>query len=697
LLFEDDASESIAQSEHIIELSKHLRYPNAEADAYRVKAWALRKAGERDASERAFADACACATPPDLVLVRFRILCDHARVICEEAREDDLPLLARLLDRAEESSRALEHPSFSWEVRVLRALSAVARREPAALEQLDHLLADLKDAHQAEEISSHLHKEWWAWIGHARPRAEEHLRVVVEHEEKALAEVVRSLDSEQPEQQLERFCQLVKERFRAERMALVVVSDDPQKPRVMVSEGLKSTEAQELARPLLNATGEHRAIPLILGETLTPSVVEDESRSLDLVVSAAYNDGLRGRSAMVQPILGTSLPVAVLYVDRPAPNANGSFGTADCVAMAAMAQGLTAILRLTSMGRGGRRLRERLVGLAGLGRIVTRSPVMAAELARIKAMEESTVSVLITGETGTGKELLAQTVHENSPRRNGPLVAINCAAIPVSMAEAEFFGYVKGAFTDAKTDRPGLLQQASGGSLFLDEIGEMPLELQAKLLRALQEQEVRQVGGRTPHRIDVRLIAATNLDLTDEVASGRFRQDLRYRVSAFRLNLPPLRDRREDIPILVDHFMEVFRTARSIMQPLRLSREALSCCCRYAWPGNVRELENVIMVAAEFRDPKAGIIESAALPEEIRASTTDLDSGVGHSSVLEEMFQWICESGNRHVLDEIQRYAIKRAFEVDGSSFRAVARTLGMRDTSLKRLRERLKIERTPH
>ena len=233
----------------------------------------------------------------------------------------------------------------------------------------------------------------------------------------------------------------------------------------------------------------------------------------------------------------------------------------------------------------------------------------ALDVARKVARYPSTV--LVTGESGTGKELLARLVHDESPRAAAPFVAVNCGAIPESLLESELFGHVRGAFTGAVADRDGLFAEAEGGTLFLDEIGELPFPLQMKLLRALQESEVRPVGGSAARRVDVRVIAATNRELAEEVAERRFREDLYYRINVMSIHLPALRDRPEDIPALAQHFVK--RYAQSLGMPAAgISPAALSALARHAWPGNVRELENAIERALVLAG--GGTVEVSHLP-----------------------------------------------------------------------------------
>jgi len=238
-------------------------------------------------------------------------------------------------------------------------------------------------------------------------------------------------------------------------------------------------------------------------------------------------------------------------------------------------------------------LREEVAPAAGFADIVGRSPAIQTVLARVAQVAPTPTTVLLLGETGTGKELLAHAIHDRSPRRLRTLVKVNCAALPPTLIESELFGHEKGAFTGATTTRAGRFELADGGTLFLDEIAELPLELQPKLLRVLQEGEFERVGGTRTHKVDVRIVAATNRDLVREIDEGRFRGDLYYRVATFPIHVPPLRDRREDIPVLVWSIIER-RQAALGHRIDTVPRRVMDALMRYGWPGNVRELQNVI-------------------------------------------------------------------------------------------------------
>ena len=225
--------------------------------------------------------------------------------------------------------------------------------------------------------------------------------------------------------------------------------------------------------------------------------------------------------------------------------------------------------------------------------LIGESDAFQQVLKQVRIVAPSDCSVLIQGETGTGKELIAQAIHQQSARSNGPLVKLNCAAIPAGLLESELFGHERGAFTGALTQRLGRLQIAHRGTLLLDEIGELPLELQPKLLRALQEQEFERLGSSQTIRVDVRIIAATNQNLEQMVSDRQFRPDLYYRLNVFPIELPPLRNRHEDIPLLVRHFVEEY--ANRLSKPISgIPDSVMDSVCHYAWPGNIRELQNVI-------------------------------------------------------------------------------------------------------
>ncbi len=269
--------------------------------------------------------------------------------------------------------------------------------------------------------------------------------------------------------------------------------------------------------------------------------------------------------------------------------------------------------------------------------ILGKSKPMRQVFDLIRRVADSQTNVLITGESGTGKELAAKAIHFNSDRRSGPFVPVNCAAIPEALLESELFGHLKGSFTDAKGDKRGLFEEAHGGTLFLDEISELPVMLQAKLLRAIQEKEIRRVGSTKAVAVDVRIIAATNLSLTDEVKAKRFREDLYYRLNVIEIRMPPLRERREDIPLLVDAFLK--KCAEANRKAVKgIGESALALLMDYPWPGNVRELENVIERAVTLARGERVLPED--LPPAVHGSRGDkkvIDDAADRTLPLEEV------------------------------------------------------------
>jgi two-component system response regulator AtoC len=256
-------------------------------------------------------------------------------------------------------------------------------------------------------------------------------------------------------------------------------------------------------------------------------------------------------------------------------------------------------------------LRDEISSLVQTERIVGNSPAMQEVYKTIGKVAKADATVLITGESGTGKELVAEALHFNSNRRSGPMVKVSCAALPETLLEAELFGHEKGSFTGAMTQRRGRFEMADKGTIFLDEIGEMTVPTQTKLLRVLQERKIERIGSSLPIKVDIRIIVATNKDLQKQVEQSKFRDDLYYRLNVINIHMPPLRDRKEDIPSLVEHFLAKHRYSATA-QPAAISEEAIRRLMEYNWPGNVRELENVIERAVVLS--RGQIITSRELP-----------------------------------------------------------------------------------
>jgi two-component system response regulator GlrR len=343
-----------------------------------------------------------------------------------------------------------------------------------------------------------------------------------------------------------------------------------------------------------------------MGFAVTPCTTGQEAvgaakkRMFDLAITDLRlrgEDGLDVTEELLRILPG--LPIIILTAHGSIPNAveamqRGAFGYLtkpfDDKELKATIEKALAQQR---MSREIQRLKSLVKELYGLENVVARSPAMQRLFQQIAQVSDSDATILLFGETGTGKEVMARVIHANSRRSKGPFVALNCAAIPETLFESELFGHVKGAFTSALGAKRGLFQMANGGTLFLDEIGEMPLAMQVKLLRAVQEREVREVGSEITSKVDVRIIAATNKDLGEAVKQGTFRNDLYYRISVVPLFIPPLRDRRDDIPLLAQHFLKL-AVKRANKEVKGFTPAALNRLMANPWPGNVRELENAV-------------------------------------------------------------------------------------------------------
>lgn len=322
-------------------------------------------------------------------------------------------------------------------------------------------------------------------------------------------------------------------------------------------------------------------------------------------------------------------------------------------------------------------------------RLIGNSRAMQRLKKEIELVAGSDFTVLVLGETGVGKELVVHAVHSASSRAHAPLLYLNCAALPETLAESELFGHTKGAFTGAGQDRPGKFEMADGGTLFLDEIGELPLSIQPKLLRAIQEGEIQRIGSNQMVRVHVRLLAATNRDLEQEVEAGRFRADLFHRLNVYPLIVPPLRERQDDIPLLAGHFCDLTRR-RLGLGSVRLSSDALALLQQYRWPGNVRELENVLsraILKAGSQAPKGepvvvtprylgGDIGNACEPIEAPAQDINLHFSQGRNL--------------REMVENFQRDLIRNALARNKGNWAASARDLGMHRSNLHNLADRL-------
>ena len=329
---------------------------------------------------------------------------------------------------------------------------------------------------------------------------------------------------------------------------------------------------------------------------------------------------------------------------------------------AALRKAVALALTQHQLAAENRRLRHALRGRRQLTRVIGASPAFEQVLRMVEKVAPTGSTVLLTGETGTGKEVIADAIHELSPRAERRLVKVHCAAIPATLLESELFGHTRGAFTGAVREKPGLFEAADGGTIFLDELGEIPQEMQVKLLRVLQTGEVQRIGETRTRRVDVRVIAATHRDLEVEVAQGRFREDLFYRLNVIPLLVPPLRLRGDDVLLLAQRFLERERTERGRTQVEGFSPEALAALRAHAWPGNVRELENAVERAAALAEgPLIGLDD---LPEAVRGGGVAAEPALALPEAV--------------TLAEAERILIRHALDATGGNKKEAARRLGI-------------------
>jgi DNA-binding NtrC family response regulator len=322
-------------------------------------------------------------------------------------------------------------------------------------------------------------------------------------------------------------------------------------------------------------------------------------------------------------------------------------------------------------------LREQLRTRPGFGGLIGVSGKMQRVYKMVEKVSQHNYLVLILGESGTGKELVARSIHFMGVRQNKPFVPVDCSGLVPTLIESELFGYVKGAFTGAQHARTGLLESANGGTVFLDEIGDLPVDLQAKLLRALQEREIRPVGATDRVRIDLRIIAATNRDLESAIRTGGFRQDLYFRLNVVQVKLPPLRERKSDIPLLVNFFLEKFSDPQ---RPIRtISEDAMRRLMAYDWPGNVRELENAVERAVALGS--GPILHIADLPSNLQQNSSDK----------------ALDSNELTTIEEMERRCILRALRETNGDKLAAARLLGIGKTTLYRKLKQYGTESLPN
>jgi two-component system response regulator AtoC len=380
------------------------------------------------------------------------------------------------------------------------------------------------------------------------------------------------------------------------------------------------------------------------------------TKDVDVIITDLNMKGMTGLELCQRVVLDRpDIPVLVLTAFGSFETAVGAIraGAYDFVTKPVEIEALAIAVRRAAEHRALRRQLERLTEVVantrGRGDLIGASPAMQQVYQMIDQVSATDATVLITGESGTGKEVVARAIHDRSRRKDGPFVALNCAAVPEQLLESELFGHAKGAFTDAKQSRHGLFQQASGGTLFLDEVGDMALTTQPKLLRALQERKVRPVGAEAEITTDVRLVTATNRDLEDMVEDKRFREDLYYRINVIHIPLPPLRTRGGDVLLLAQHMLRHYATVLD-KKVLGLSAAAAERMLAYEWPGNVRELGNCIeraVALAHFDE-----VQVEDLPEKIRTQQTRRSTSMSGTNLPELVS-----------LEEVERQHVLRVLE----------------------------------
>jgi DNA-binding NtrC family response regulator len=483
---------------------------------------------------------------------------------------------------------------------------------------------------------------------------------------------------------------------------ILIVDDDPTQRRLM------RAVCEKAGYPVLQAESGENALQLLQGE---------QGQDVALVMLDLRMPGLGGMETLKRAkSYRDDLPVIVLTAQGGIDTVVEAMqnGAADFFVKPASPErvivSINNALNLSTLKGEVSRLKRKRDGAMGFADLIGAS----AALKNVQRLGEraaaSNIPILISGESGVGKEMIARAIQGSSERAGRPFITVNCGAIPANLVESILFGHEKGSFTGAHQKHIGKFQEADGGTIFLDEVGELPADMQVKLLRVLQENEVDAIGSKRPTKVDVRVISATNRDLAEEVKAGRFREDLYYRLNVFPVHIPPLRERVEDVPALVDHFIQRYN-AEERRDVRGVQHEVLAVLMRQPWPGNVRQLENTIfravvlaetpyltardfpLLAAEFE--AAGVDMGPPVLDDIRASATEAPAPAaprplaGNSSTAFENVDVFDRDGHLRTLEAIERDLIQLAIDTYDGRMSEVARRLGMgRSTLYRKLRE---------
>jgi two-component system, NtrC family, response regulator AtoC len=459
--------------------------------------------------------------------------------------------------------------------------------------------------------------------------------------------------------------------------------DEMSERRVLVGEDDGSV--RDVLAQLLTGAG-YQVLTASSGQESLDLLTSDESERPDLALLDIKMPGMDGITILQRMLdQGVDVPVILMtgYTTASLAIRAMQMGAADYLTkpfnLNEVLTDVEKVLQYEELKRGQNQQLAAQPKIDPSERIVGASPDMVKIFKTIGRVARTPATVLVTGETGTGKELMAEAIHNASDRRNGPLIKVNCAALPETLLESELFGHEKGSFTGAITQHKGRFEAANKGTIFLDEVGEMTLGTQKKLLRVLQEREFERVGGNVPVKVDVRVLAATNRTLRDEVPSGRFREDLFYRLNVIAIHMPPLRERLEDVPALVNYFLDKHRYSSASI-PTRITEEAMTILMGYEWPGNVRELENIIQRAVVLSRGNIITPDHVIFHNELNRFVLDVEQKVRSNTSLDE------------ILREVKRETLLAALRLNDHDSQRAGMRLGLSEEQFRALQVELKM-----